>query len=227
MSALQLKHLLSGVIMFAAAVGAVILKPTQRMADQHPVNFENMVPKQFGVWRLDESVAPVAINPEVQARLNDIYSQTLSRTYINDRGQRVMLSVAYGDDQNTEKTQAHRPEFCYRNQGFSVNEIDVVTFDVATYQVVARRLLTQKPGRDEPVTYWMTIGDKVVLPGWRRKLTQLQFGLRGFIADGLLFRVSSFGNDYLAEFSLQQAFIVDLNQAIPEQLRYRIFGAQH
>lgn len=225
MSAFQLKHLLAGVIMLTAAASAVVLKPTQRMADQQPVNFEQMVPKQFGVWQVDESVAPVEINPEVQARLNDIYSQTLSRTYINDHGQRVMLSVAYGDDQNTEKTQAHRPEFCYRNQGFSVNEVDVVTFVVADHPVVARRLFTQKPGRDEPVTYWMTIGDKVVLPGWRRKLTQLQYGLHGVIADGLLFRVSSFGSEYPAEFALQQAFIADLNRAIPEQARSRIFGS--
>ena len=226
MSAFQLKHLLAGVAMLTAAAGAVVLKPTVRMADKQPVNFEAMVPRHFGHWQVDESISPVAIDPEVQARLNDIYSQTLSRTYVNAQGQRVMLSVAYGDDQNTEKTQAHRPEFCYRNQGFAVSEVDVATLDFAGRKVVARHLFTEKPGRPEPVTYWMTIGDKVALPGWRRKLTQLEYGLRGYVADGLLFRVSSFGAEPAGEFALQREFIADLNQAIPEQVRVRIFGAR-
>lgn len=136
-----------------------------------------------------------------------------------------MLSIAYGEDQNAEKTQAHRPEFCYRAQGFDLNEVDVIPMTVGGRSVVARRLFTQKVNRPEPVTYWMTIGDKVALPGWRRKVTQLQYGLHGYIADGLLFRVSSIGADMSKEFAIQQTFITDLNQAIPEQVRSRIFGS--
>ncbi|MDQ5886949.1 MAG: hypothetical protein QG667_235 [Pseudomonadota bacterium] len=225
MSTFKLKHLLAGAAMLAAAAGAVALKPTIRMADSQPVNFEQMVPKRFGVWQLDPTIIPVEVDPEIQAKLDNIYSQTLSRTYINDKGQRVMLSIAYGEDQNTEKTQAHRPEFCYRSQGFGVKEVAVVNLGVDNRQIVARQLLTQKPNRIEPVTYWMTIGEHVSLPGWRRKVTQLRYGLRGYIADGLLFRVSSLGAETAAEYQLQQAFISDLNRAIPEQVRSRIFGS--
>lgn len=225
MSTFKLKHLLAGAAMLAAAAGAVALKPTIRMADSQPVNFEQMVPKRFGVWQLDPTIIPVEVDPEIQAKLDNIYSQTLSRTYINDKGQRVMLSIAYGEDQNTEKTQAHRPEFCYRSQGFGVKEVAVVNLGVDNRQIVARQLLTQKPNRIEPVTYWMTIGEHVSLPGWRRKVTQLRYGLRGYIADGLLFRVSSLGAETATEYQLQQAFISDLNRAIPEQVRSRIFGS--
>lgn len=225
MSTFKLKHLLAGAAMLAAAAGAVALKPTIRMADSQPVNFEQMVPKRFGVWQLDPTIIPVEVDPEIQAKLDNIYSQTLSRTYINDKGQRVMLSIAYGEDQNTEKTQAHRPEFCYRSQGFGVKEVAVVNLGVDNRQIVARQLLTQKPNRIEPVTYWMTIGEYVSLPGWRRKVTQLRYGLRGYIADGLLFRVSSLGAETATEYQLQQAFISDLNRAIPEQVRSRIFGS--
>ncbi len=225
MSTFKLKHLLAGAAMLAAAAGAVALKPTIRMADSQPVNFEQMVPKHFGVWQLDPTIIPVEVDPEIQAKLDDIYSQTLSRTYINDKGQRVMLSIAYGEDQNTEKTQAHRPEFCYRSQGFGVKEVAVVNLGVDNRQIVARQLLTQKPNRIEPVTYWMTIGEHVSLPGWRRKVTQLRYGLRGYIADGLLFRVSSLGAETATEYQLQQAFITDLNRAIPEQVRSRVFGS--
>ena len=225
MSTFKLKHLLAGAAMLAAAAGAVALKPTIRMADSQPVNFEQMVPKRFGVWQLDPTIIPVEVDPEIQAKLDNIYSQTLSRTYKNDKGQRVMLSIAYGEDQNTEKTQAHRPEFCYRSQGFGVKEVAVVNLGVDNRQIVARQLLTQKPNRIEPVTYWMTIGEYVSLPGWRRKVTQLRYGLRGYIADGLLFRVSSLGAETATEYQLQQAFITDLNRAIPEQVRSRVFGS--
>lgn len=225
MKGITLKHWLAGAIMLAAAAAAVALKPTIRMADSQPVNFEQMVPKRFGVWQIDPTIIPVEVDPEIQAKLDNIYSQTLSRTYINDKGQRVMLSIAYGEDQNTEKTQAHRPEFCYRSQGFGVKEVAVVNLGVDNRQIVARQLLTQKPNRIEPVTYWMTIGEHVSLPGWRRKVTQLRYGLRGYIADGLLFRVSSLGAEAAAEYQLQQAFISDLNRAIPEQVRSRIFGS--
>ncbi len=225
MSAFKLKHLLAGTAMLAAAAGAVALKPTVRMAQKQPVNFESMVPKHFGQWQIDPTIAPIEVDPEIQAKLGTIYSQTLSRTYVNDQGQKVMLSIAYGEDQNAEKTQAHRPEFCYRAQGFDLNEVDVIPMTVGGRSVVARRLFTQKVNRPEPVTYWMTIGDKVALPGWRRKVTQLQYGLHGYIADGLLFRVSSIGADMSKEFAIQQTFITDLNQAIPEQVRSRIFGS--
>ena len=40
MSAFKLKHLLAGTAMLAAAAGAVALKPTVRMAQKQPVNFE-------------------------------------------------------------------------------------------------------------------------------------------------------------------------------------------
>jgi hypothetical protein len=70
----------------------------------------------------------------------------------------------------------------------------------------------------------MTIGEYVALPGWRRKVTQLRYGLRGYIADGLLFRVSSLGAETATEYQLQQAFISDLNKSTPEQVRSRIFG---
>lgn len=225
MSRFKLKHILAGAVMLIAVAGGVALKPTIRMADSQPVNFEQMVPKRFGVWEIDPSVVPVSVDPEVQARLDDIYSQTLSRTYINDKGQRIMLSIAYGEDQNTEKTQAHRPEFCYRAQGFIVQEIAVINLGMDNKHIVARQLLTQKPNRTEPVTYWMTIGDYIALPGWRRKWTQLRYGLRGYIADGLLFRVSSLGENAAAEYQFQQEFIHDLNKAVPEQARTRIFGS--
>lgn len=59
------------------------------------------------------------ITPELANNLDKLYSQTLTRTYINNDGYRIMLSVAYGENQlSSDVTQVHRPEFCYVAQGF-------------------------------------------------------------------------------------------------------------
>ena len=52
-----------------------------------------------------------------EAIINKIYNQTLTRTYINPRGDRIMLSIAYGRDQS-DALQMHKPELCYPAQGF-------------------------------------------------------------------------------------------------------------
>ena len=105
--------LLIAALMFAASAAAVALRPTHKLADAGPkVDLEAMIPKQFGDWRVDDSIAPVLPAPDVQAKLDKIYNQTLARTYVNGRGQRVMLSIAYGGDQS-DSMQVHLPEVCY------------------------------------------------------------------------------------------------------------------
>ena len=44
--------------------------------------------------------------PDVQSQINAIYNQVLTRTYVSDSGQRVMLLIAYGGDQY-DGTSAH------------------------------------------------------------------------------------------------------------------------
>ena len=73
------------------------------------------------------------VNPEAEAALAKIYTQTLARTYVNAAGERILLSVAYGDDQRGEATQAHRPEMCYTAQGLAITSNDEGT--VWTFQL--------------------------------------------------------------------------------------------
>ena len=121
-----------------------------------------------------------------------------------------MLSIAYGEDQNAEKTQAHRPEFCYRAQGFDLNEVDVIPMTVGGRSVVARRLFTQKVNRARSsVTYWMTIGDRLRFPAMRRKVT-LSCNTGCTLATLPMVAVSAFrrfGADMSKEFAIQQTFI--------------------
>ena len=97
-----------GIAMVVAAGLAIAARPTVRIVDQKArIDLERSIPIAFGEWQVDASVAPIAVSPDVQAKLNKIYNQTLSRTYVNGSGQRIMLSIAYGGDQSNDESQVH------------------------------------------------------------------------------------------------------------------------
>jgi len=92
-------HLILGAVMVLAALAAVALTPTRKLAQEQLVSLEVLIPQSFADWQLDPGIAPVTVSPDVQAKLDKIYNQVLSRTYVNSSGERIMLSVAYGGNQ--------------------------------------------------------------------------------------------------------------------------------
>lgn len=226
MKLLSIKHLIIGLCMFAAAGVAMALKPTTKIADAGPaIDLETLIPKQFGEWRLDETIVPIMVSPEVQAKLDELYGQTLTRTYINNAGRRVMLSIAYGANQGSDDFQVHRPEFCYTAQGFQVKPGAEEMLKYGSGNLPIKRLEAIQGPRNEPITYWITIGDKATLPGLGRKLTQLSYGLTGKIPDGMLIRVSSISPNAQEEYQLQDQFVNEMLDAVEPAQRVRLTGA--
>lgn len=202
------------------------LRPRRRISSMlPPIDLEHQVPAAFEDWQIDKSIIPVLPNAELQARLDVLYGQVLARTYVNGERKRVMLSIAYGADQGTDATAAHRPEFCYAAQGFSVRVIGPRLIALNDHQILVNQLIGKMASRNEPITYWVTLNDTAVLPGFRRKLTQIRLGLEGVIPDGMLVRVSTIGEDEAAGFALQQKFLQSLQRNLPAALRSRYFGA--
>jgi len=225
MKLISFKHFIIGLCMFAAAGMALALKPTTKLADAGPaINLETLIPKQFGEWKLDESLVPVQVSPEVKAKLDKIYGQTLTRTYINAAGRRVMLSIAYGANQGSDDFQVHRPEYCYSAQGFQVQKGWEDHLKIGASQLPIKRLEAIKDSRIEPITYWITIGDKATLPGIGRKLAQLTYGLTGKIPDGMLIRVSTISNKADEEYRLQDQFVNAMLDAVEPSQRVRLTG---
>lgn len=213
------------ILLIATALAAHTLKPTKRLADQRSkINLVTEIPTAFGDWTEDTLLIPILPNPEVQAKLDVLYSSTLARTYRNSTGQRVMLSIAYGSDQSSEATSVHRPEFCYSAQGFKVSNLGQATLNISGHQLNVQRLLGVLGQRRETITYWITIDDTATLPGLSRKLTQMRYGLRGEIPDGLLFRVSSFAANDEQSYELQSQFLNDLSKNMSAALVSRYFG---
>lgn len=213
--------------MLVTAVASEHLRPTNRLAETKTrIALEQQVPETFGEWRLDRSIVPVQPDPGLQAMLDTLYSQTLARTYVNGRGQRVMLSIAYGSDQSSEATAVHRPEFCYSSQGFRVEGLGSEDVRLGQTQVPVARLVARLGGRNEPISYWVTLDEAATLPGFGRKMQQIRYGLQGQIPDGMLVRVSSISASTDEAFKLQQGFLDALYGAVPENVRGRYFGVK-
>jgi EpsI family protein len=210
MNALNLKFLLIGLALFVAAAVGVTLKPTKHTADQVPaIDLETMIPNKFREWNLDESIVPIKVSPDVQAKLNEIYVQTLSRTYVNMKGQRVMLSIAYGRDQS-DSMQVHKPEVCYPSQGLPIIKNNDGLLKIQTGNIPVRRLVAQQDNRYEPITYWIRMGDVAAVGSLQQKLAKMTYTLTGKIPDGLLFRVSTVGMMDDESYRLQDTFVNDL-----------------
>jgi EpsI family protein len=223
---IPMRHFLALAAMVSASFLAVAAKPTAKVADLGPkVDLEVLVPKDFGRWRVDNSVVQVAPDPKVQATLNKLYNQTLSRTYINGGGERIMLSIAYGGDQS-DSLQLHRPEVCYAAQGFQILREAKGALDTAFGAIPVKRIEAQQGPRHEPITYWVTVGDKAIHSGLKQKLVQLGYGVTGKVPDGMLVRVSSIDRDTSRAYTVQASFVQDLVSALSDESRTRLIGRQ-
>lgn len=217
--------LVAAVLMASAAAVATAMTPTKRIVDVLPkLDLEASIPERFGDWSMDKRATGGVVNPQQTELLNQLYSQILTRTYYNSQGYRIMLSIAYGEDQR-DGNQLHYPEVCYPAQGFQVTSNRKGTLDTGLGVIPVRRLETHlSQNRFEPITYWTTIGSQALTSSATKKLAEMRYGLKGEIPDGLLFRISSIDRDTANAFEHQNAFVEQLVGQIPSEVRARITG---
>ena len=213
----------TAMILTSALTGA--LTPTVKIAQaQSQFSLEAMIPQQFADWTVDASIVPLKADPERQSVLEKIYDQTLSRTYVNSRGERVMLSIAYGGDQS-RALQLHLPEVCYVAQGFDMVKAGDSTLATRFGQVPVKRLVARQNQRNEPITYWITIGDKAIKSGIEQKIQRLAYGLSGKIPDGMLVRVSTIQANEQDAYRVQDRFVAQMLDVLDSKDRTRLLGA--
>lgn len=211
-------------LMLAASAGAVALRPTHKIAENgSKVDLEAMIPASFEGWREETQTSAQIVDPQQKKMLDEIYSQLLTRTYVNNQGYRIMLSIAYGTDQ-TDGLQVHKPENCYPAQGFVLEDRKKGVLDTGTGTIPVTRLLTTLGDRHEPVTYWTTIADQVVRSGTAKKLIELSYGLTGKIPDGMLVRISSIDTDTERAYAVQETFASQMLGALSPASRTHFTG---
>ena len=214
--------IVAGVAMALVAAVAPAMMPVAAPA---PIDLARVIPESFGDWRVDPQGETDSVAPDVQDKLDRLYGQVVARTYVNSQGERMMLTVAYGGDQS-DALKAHRQEVCYRAQGFDVHKVEGGKLRAGGREIPVTRMFAVRGERSEPVTYWFTMGDRVVRGRLERLRVQVENGLAGRIPDGMLVRVSSLSPDAPSAYAAQDAFMSAIVASIPPADAARIVGGE-
>jgi len=217
------KALVLGSGMGAAALAAWWMKPVPDPDAGNGPALEQMFPRRFGDWQVDPGAEMFVRPSREQGKHLGIYDQVLERTYVDARGERVMLVAAQGNEQSAG-LQLHRPEVCYPGAGFRVSAVQGVSLPIGGRALPGKQLHAERPGRPEPVTYWTVLGGEVVADDAGFRFRQLQFGLRRRLLDGMLVRLSSIEPDARRAYALHLRFANDLAAALKPADRPRILG---
>lgn len=213
-------------LMAGSVLVAWVWRPTHFIADDKPpVDLEVLIPKIIGDWVIDPTIVPLQPAPDLQKVIAETYDQTLARTYRNASGDRIMLSMAYGRNQH-EGMNTHRPEICYPGQGFPIvsGSSAVTNLTFRGQPVKVTRLVASTGSRNEPITYWLIVGDGITTYGRGHKLATLEYGLRGKIPDGMLIRVSSIDRENSRGFAQQARFLDQMLSAMTPAARTAVLG---
>lgn len=216
----------AAVALVASALLAYWMVPRTLMAETGTkIDYATIIPTEFAGWKLDPATRLV-LPVEPDSLANKIYSQMIGRGYFDGKGNHVMLLIAYGPRQN-DQLQLHRPEICYLAEGFRVISSSPETLQLSsvTAPVQIRRMVAQREGRTERISYWMRIGDDIVSGLLGRQAIKFRYGLRGIIPDGALIRVSTINVDEANAKELHDRFLKDLIGALPDESVKTLVGA--
>lgn len=213
-------------LMLGAFGSSIMLKPVAAaLSRAQEINLANMIPIEFDDWNIDRSMIPIAPSPEVQAVINKTYEQTLSRTYVNSKGERIMLSIAYSRDYSGKSIQYHRPEICYPSQGFELLSQASANLSTPLGNIQVKRLDTKNNARHEPVTYWVTVAGSRTTFGLKIRWLQVLGNLTGKLPDGLLVRFSSIDHDSVNAYLLHDEFAKSLLKSMEPVDALKLAGA--
>ena len=207
-----------------ASVGVAAAWTLEPQADwMSPPGLAQAIPEKFGAWSIIPN-APVQVNPAVSqpgARTQkQPYDEVVLRTYGNQSGRQVMLTVAYAYRLQQE-VKIHRPPVCYAAQGFEIKSLTPVTLDLPSSRAgepfTALRMEASRHGWQELVLYWIRVGDQHSESVVASRLHILARGLMGQATDGVLVRVSAVRHpgESTADINLRlEAFLRELYPAV-------------
>ncbi len=230
MNPLSRRALLIGLGCAAAAGAAAALEPRRRMSLLGDAKLEKIVPARFAGWAPHPSEGVIVPQDEdgLAARL---YSQLLTRVYVHEGGDAVMLLIAYGDTQN-DLLQLHRPEICYPAFGFALADNRLAPIPLGEDgggrsgpEIPARALVAANSERIEQILYWTRIGEHLPTDGRSQRIAKLKDQFAGIIPDGVLVRVSNLLPDPDAARAANARFAADLIHAIAPRYRPALVGS--
>jgi EpsI family protein len=212
-------------LMVVVSVGANAVRHSlETQAVPSSPALEQLIPESMARWRRIDGSFTKIVDPVLEGAVSSIYAATLNRVYRRDDGKQIMLSIAFSPRQNAA-SQVHRPEVCYAAQGFEVRGITKTHIALSHGgPLPTMRMVAVGPQRNEPVTYWLRIGESVVRGNVEQGLARVSYGLKGQVPDGLVFRVSSVDLDNAHAFGLHEDFVGALLESLPRGTRKTLIG---
>jgi EpsI family protein len=211
------------IMMLAGAGLSERLKPTALAAPLSSAELNGFVPDAFGEWRQAESLNSPLPDVELQAQINRVYDGVLQKVYVRADGVRVMLLLAY-NRQQMGLARAHRQELCYQSSGAEVLNQEYVDIALPRGALTVMRMHTVNGARQEPLTYWFTVGNRAAVAPGDLLMAQVMAGLTGQAPDGFLVRVSSISTHPRQAHAIQAEFIQTMLGAMPPQRALRLSG---
>ena len=215
------KSFLVCVLLILSALSALLLTPKYYSVTTVP-DLATMIPTKFKKWKeISSPFTQVGLTTDKNSLVNQLYDGVLMRTYVNDKGDQVMLALAYAREQKQD-IKIHRPEVCYVAQGFEMlkktsSNISMQQSQI-TKPVAMNRLLVRNQSRSEAVSYWIRIGDAYPGDGMAARMKILREGLHGKVLDGILVRASTVlenESDSGTAYQNQEEFLKDLLNSLP------------
>lgn len=207
-----------------ALATAEALRPRKRLVLLKGGKIEDAIPTAFAGWEA-ETVSEL-VRPEMAGRLaKTLYSETVARTYFDERGAAIMVLAAYGDTQS-DLLQLHRPESCYPAVGFALRMQQSVNLALPGGGALpARKVVAAKEDRQESIVYWTRMGEELPQTGEDQRSARLKNAVKGYVPDGILVRCSTMG-DPTSSFALLERFVADMLKAVPKDKLPALVGTR-
>ena len=207
-SRLTRRHLLMGGALLAVSGLAFARTPKARYPKLSDRRFEDLFPKSFGDWKT-LPVSELVLPPESELA-NKMYEHILTRSYVNKAGVVIMFLAAYNSVQ-LNNVQLHRPEVCYYASGFSIDMSKPLDISLGANHVVAARAVRATQGsRVENIVYWTRIGEEMPQSWAAQRVSMTKANLEGYLADGLLLRMSVINPNSDLATAQMEGFVKDM-----------------
>jgi len=212
----SIQVLVLSIVFFALAT---LLKPRHHYA-QVDSNLEQTIPRVIGEWvEVPQPTPQVSVVSDERSLVNQLYDDTLMRTYVDKEGHQIMVALAYAKEQRQD-VKIHQPDICYPAQGYQMIASENVEFKLSTAsnKVLGKRQLYESNQSQEAVSYWIRIGDQTSISGLQSRYKIIRDGLiNNRYDDGILVRVSSKANsndDVNKLYKLHTEFFDELTKSI-------------
>jgi EpsI family protein len=210
------REVLTGLLFCSAAGLAAWRMPSKHLDYLGAGKLENLIPKSIGRWNF-AAASGLVVPPQDQLR-DAIYSQLLTREYMDARGPPVMLLVAQSRSQ-TGILQVHRPEFCYTASGYRITAVEPHPIVLPKRVLHANGMTATSGGAPEHIVYWTRVGNQIPRSWSQQKLAVAELNLQGIIPDAMLARVSCVSEDGDIARATIDEFVRTLVESIPAERR--------